>query len=356
MRHERVLAASSEPWTVVLLTCRDRRTDFRLPLARELAGLGHDVHYVHLKRRPEVTALARSDQASTMSLVELSSYLRRLTRAGTKTLTFNSTNLAFPGFSRWLRLVTRGLWCLDLHDDLLYDSAGLKRVRARLAQAIVARGADLFVHAAPTLMELFPRSHHLGNASDMTRLEHPAFNAREVLILASLDQRLDFEFLAEAAAICPSVEFHIHGQIAGNDLTIAEQLRRVTAANNMTYHGAYTNEDLPRILERFSVTLAPYRVGSRLTRYIDPLRYYHCLNAGLEVITTDIPAARFLQPHLHLVDSAKDFAGALERLAQDPGMRRNDGSTAELFNWRVKAERLMSIVASLERDKVAGHG
>ena len=51
---------------------------------------------------------------------------------------------------------------------------------------------------------------------------------------------------------------------------------------------------LPELLARTPVMFAPYKMGSKLTRYIDPLRYYHCLNSGMEVVSTDIPQAHML--------------------------------------------------------------
>ena len=128
--------------------------------------------------------------------------------------------------------------------------------------------------------------------------------------------------------------------------TLARLERLVAAHSNVTYHGAYTNAELPSLLERFSVTLAPYVASSPLTRYIDPLRYYHCLNSGMEVITTDIPAGRALENYLHIVERPDDLGVLLDRMQREPGARRNLSSTAEIFNWRVKARRLIGIANS----------
>jgi hypothetical protein len=341
-------AGTPAPWTVIVLTVRDPRTDFRLPLARELAALGHEVLYVFLKRRPVVTRLSPAPSTPrTTGIPALVGELRRAAGAGERVLVLNSTNLVMPGLTAALRLAVPGLWCLDLHDDLLYDFSGWRRLRGRIALGVLERCADIAVHAAPTLRELFPASRHLGNASDLRPVARGGFDASRVLVLASVDARFDFDFMARAAALAPEVAFDIHGGVSRGDPLIAGRLRSLASAPNVHHHGPYDNAALPGLLAAYAVTLAPYVVGSRLTRYIDPLRYYHCLNAGMEVITTGIPAAEALARHLHVVASPEDAVATLARLGADPAARRNDGSTASTHTWAAKARRLIQIAAEV---------
>lgn len=334
------------PWTVIVLTVRDPRTDFRLPLARELAVLGHEVLYVFLKRCPTVTRLSPvPSEPRTTSVPALMSELRRAAGTGRRTLILNSTNLVMPALSALLWLTVPGLWCLDLHDDLLYDSTGWRRLRGRVALSALERCTDIAVHAAPTLSELFPASHHLGNASDLWPVARAGFDARRVLVLASVDARFDFEFVARSAALAPDVAFDVHGQISRGDPVIAARLEALASAPNVVHRGPYDNAALPGLLASYSVTLAPYVISSRLTRYIDPLRYYHCLNSGMEVVTTAIPAAEALRSHLHVVADPEAFIATLALLGVDSATRRNDGTMALTHTWGAKARRLIEIAA-----------
>ena len=203
------------------------------------------------------------------------------------------------------------------------------------------------VHAAPTLKELFPHSHHLGNASSVPRLERKRHDFGRLLILASIDERMDFALLDATAARCPEVQFEIYGQVAP---AVEPAMREVLLERrNVHHHGPYVTEQLVPILERFSVMLAPYRIGTRLTRYLDPLRYYHAVNSGVEVITTDIPQARAYADRLHIVQSADDVAGVLERLRAGGDFR---AGRAPLITWDRRAEELTDILA----DRVRQHG
>lgn len=336
-----------ERWRILLMTCRDPATDFRLPLAQELQALGHQVAYAFLKRRPVVTELAAPGEPWTLSLPSFFHYIRSEVRKYSRIVVFNSTNLVFPLISRILRKTCGGLWCFDMHDDLLYGSSGYARTRAALAQHLLLRGSDFVVHAAPTLKELFPASHHLGNASSITIIPRPRVDYERILILASLDARFDFDFLSAAAAANPGLAFHIHGQISQNDRAIAQRIETAIRRHaNLIYYGPYVNDDLPKILAEYSVTLAPYVTQSLLTRYIDPLRYYHCLNSGMEVISTDIPKSRDFEDVLHLVKAPNEIGPLVARLRNGAEARRNRGSTALIHNWRNRAIALLDLAAA----------
>jgi glycosyltransferase involved in cell wall biosynthesis len=337
-------ARENERWHIVLLTCRTVSTDFRWPLAQELQALGHHVHYIHLKRRPVVTDLSAAGAKREFTLIDFLTYMRAEFPARKPLLFINSTNLVFPILSHTLRALCGGLWVFDMHDDLLYGKRSLARIKAKAAQRILISGSDRMVHAAPTLGELFPFSTHLGNASTMTTIERPNADFKNILVLASIDERLDFEFLASVAHLNPDLSFHIYGQISGDDARIRSRVDAlIETAGNVRYLGPYVNDDLPGILSRYAVTLAPYAIGTRLTYYIDPLRYYHCLNSGMEVISTAIPKARDLEDSLHIVREPAEVGSVLYRLANDRTYRRNSGSTASEHNWRNRANKLMTI-------------
>ncbi|KAB0678872.1 glycosyltransferase family 1 protein [Aureimonas leprariae] len=350
-------SASAQPpvegrWTVLLLTCREPKSDFRLPLAEELQKLGHDVTYVFLKRRPTVVRMAKPECARTFSLPAFLDYARREFRGRERLLVFNSTNLAFPGISRALRLLCGGLWCLDMHDDLLYDREGLSRCKGKLALKLLVGGSDLIVHAAPTLKELFPTSQPLGNASPVRRIDRPQPDWGRVLILASLDARFDFPFVSATAAANLELAFDIYGRVSQDDTAVAAALTRLTKErSNVAYRGPYVNEDLPDILGAYPATLAPYVVGSRLTHTIDPLRYYHCLNSGMEVLSTPIPKALDFGEAIHIVRTPAEVGPAVRRLASDASARRNIPERWRAETWDIKAARLIEIVEA-ER---AGH-
>ena len=331
-------------WTCrfFIFTCRDPASDFRLPLVEALREC-YETYYIWLRRRPVVSGPRDSDPARDMSLGDFLRFIRRSRADGKRHFYFNSTNTYFPLMTLLLRLIApEGVWCLDMHDDLRYHNKGLKRATEALIIRLLRICSDVTVHAAPTLVELFPRSRHLGNASHILPLPHDGAPPAAVLVIASFDARFDFDFLSDLASTCPDLDFHLHGWTRRDDPATQRALRELPVRHaNVHYHGPYTTADLPAILCGYRVTVAPYRADSLLTRYIDPLRFYHCLNAGLEVISTDIPQARHMHDHIHVVQDPESCAQVLRavfegRLAKQPGYQP--------ITWRQRAERLTEIL------------
>jgi hypothetical protein len=89
------------------------------------------------------------------------------------------------------------------------------------------------------------------------------------------------------------------------------------------------------------VTLAPYRRDVPKVRYIDPERFYHCLNAGLEVISTDIPAARRMSQWLNIARDPSECAAILAALRSGNLAKRDAYSP---ITWDQRIGRLVEII------------
>lgn len=333
----------SEPrFHFTILTCRDPDTDFRQPLAEALTGFG-PVTYVWVRRRPVVYDAALGPGPHVMGLPQFLAFMVRRRPDDAIPVYLNSTNTYFPGLSLLLRLITpTGLWCFDLHDDLRYHNTGLKRVTEALILRLLVTISHEVVHAAPTLRALVPGSRHLGNASHLSPLPRDRARADAVLILASFDERLDFPLLQAVMTRCPALSFHLHGWVRTDDAATRSALDALLAScPNAQYHGPYAMGDLPEILGRHKVTFAPYRTRTSLTEFIDPLRFYHCLNAGLEVVSTPIPQAEFMGQWVHIVTDVDTTVRTLRAILDDD-LTRQPGYTP--ITWTQKAARLVAIL------------
>ncbi|MFT3966547.1 MAG: hypothetical protein QM690_11775 [Sphingobium sp.] len=330
-------SSDQRPAPIILLTCRPQHSDFRYDLARELHALGHDLLYIYLKRRPEVTDLA-TGVTETWSLLRLCRYFIGLRGRRPRPVVLQSTNLILPPVILLLQRLGGARWVFDMHDDLLYNKVGMARLRARLSQKAMIAQSDLMVHAAPTLKSLFPRSRHIGNGSSLMPLPKVREDPSRVLILASLDGRIDFDLLSAGVRACPARHFEIHGRVSENDPVIRAALEAVLAgAPNISYHGPYTDRDLPELLSHYLVTFAPYKVGSRLTQFIDPLRFHHCLASGVGIVSTAIPAAVEMKEAITILDAPEALDAALDRAAA----HRGGGGRS----WREVALTFQEIVA-----------
>jgi hypothetical protein len=333
---------------IFVFTCREPESDFRQPLVDALRRY-YDVYCIRMRRRPVISGPDQDSPTSEMSLAALVKMLARRGRDGRIDLHFDSTDACLPGVMLFLRSVARrGVWCLDMHDDLRYYHRGLARLRRTLAISLLRMSSHAVVCAGAALTELFPGSHVLGNASHILPVPHEGADPGDVLILTSFDARFDFDFVARLARASATARFHIHGWTRNSDPETARRVSTFVAEHaNIVDHGPYATDDLPLILRTYRVMVAPYR-NSLLTRTIDPLRFYHCLNAGLEVISTDIPSVRALEPWVHIVRDAEHCAETLRRI-QAGEVSRPNGFVP--ITWEGRVSRLMEIVNGLERTR-----
>ncbi|WP_343525289.1 hypothetical protein [Sphingomonas sp.] len=326
---------------VILLTVRPVESDFRYPLASELNALGHPAEYIFLKRQPLVTDMA-TGTIETWSLGGLFRHFAGLRRrpADRRPVVFNSTNLAFPWTSIGLRAVSGTRWCLDMHDELLYGATGWQRAKMATAQRMLVAQSDMIVHASPSLAALFPTSHHIGNASSLAMRPKVDPDPLRVLVLASIDDRFDFDALAEGARVAADHVFEVHGRIQRDDDANRARLEAICAERpNVRYMGPYSDATLPDLLSHYIVSFAPYRTDTALTEYIDPLRFYHCLASGVGIVSTPIAQARRMSDRITLLCDIADLPTKLAEAAARP--------VSAARSWRDVAQAVSRLIADL---------
>jgi hypothetical protein len=334
----------------IILTRRDPSTDFRRSLADALRAEGYPCYVILVRRMLVVEGPHEANPTLRLSPIRFLKFIRKL-NPGETTVVIDSLNLGDPLFCLVIRVIlSKAIWAYDIHDDLLYDLQGFKRLCSKISLRVHLLISNLSFHASPSLLELYPKSIRLGNASHLVRREKRLQkNLQQILVLASIDERFDFE-LVRGILEKGVIELHIFGSLAEGSTSKTQKEVRTAFHGlcndfpNVTYFGAYNNEAIEAILDRYQVMLAPYKVNHFSTRYIEPLRYYHALNRGLEVISTPIPALRDMAAFIHVIESPDDFWGTLRSLSMNADVWRNDSNRFKPITWRARARSLVTIM------------
>lgn len=339
---------SGDQYQFIFLRRHQHENDFRFALAEALFELGMEVTYIYLYKKPVIYELGGGNNPVALSRPMFREYIKQRFSGKDNLVVFNSADLEKVRLCFLLRRRLRGIWCFDVHDDLLYEKKGWSWVAAKVRQKILVALSDIQVCAAPNLVELIPTARHLGNASNVARIERGPIDWSKVLVMSSIDARFDFEFLRLAAEQLPATEFCVFGYVGSE--AIQANINRITkACPNVTFRGPYKNSDIPEIMASFGVMLAPYAINY-LTKYIDPLRFYHGLRSGMEVVSTPIPAARTMADLIHVVDDPVSCAASLRAIAENSDARKNRPGSRTLSSWCDKAKDLLQILA----DRSAG--
>lgn len=158
-----------------------------------------------------------------------------------------------------------------------------------------------------------------------------------------ISERIDIDILDAVAATGVSLllvgPVALTSSLGGFDALVARP--------NVQWTGARPFQDLPGYLAAMSVGLTPY-APSDFNQSSYPLKTIEYLAAGLEVISTDLPAARSLPPGLlHLAATPGEFAAlALELTGRTPDATaravRQDFAATQ--TWDARAAGLLVLI------------
>ena len=327
------------------------KSDFRKFLIEALRAAGHEAWHVRVGHRSKLTSIEGSEEFS--GIVGLLGMIRRLRIVGAegKIVYVDSTGAFTPVRSVLFRLALRGgTWCFDIFDDLRYNYCGYRLFKARVSIKLLTYCSRILLVSSRESLRLFPSARHLDHAADVPWVNRGDRNFRDLVVLSSIDERFDFEFVREIARSSPSHRIIIHGYVCNcvNSEIIESRLVELCAQQaNIIFNGKYELDEIPAILNPYAIGLAPYAVGSRLTEFINPEKYYSFLQSGLEVISTDIPQARRMGEWIHVVNSPAELIDVAMRIEQDRTFRKNTGLGPD-YSWSRRARDLVDIVNAAE--------
>ena len=244
------------------------------------------------------------------------------------------------------------------------DVAAQKGVDAegfRAAERRFVAGADLVLASAPALAERMRElSEHVlyaPNVADTelfaTALEDgpidPAVDSlprpRLVFQGAIVATKLDVGLLAEVARLRPEWSIVLVGPRGAGDP--GGDLSPLDAAPNVHLIGPRTEVELPVVLRSADAGLIPYAIND-LTRSVFPMKVYEYMAAGVQVLTTPLPALAGTDG-VDVVRDAAELVATVEReLPLDgPGRRGERSRAAAAHSWDAR-------IAEIERALPSG--
>ena len=329
----------------VFISARAYEQDFRKFLLGALRADGHEAWHVRVGRRNTLTG---ADGAETFDgTIGLLRLIRRLRAIGARgnAVYLDTTGAIMPLRSLLFRFVLRtGVWCFDVYDNLVYNYSGFRLLKTRASLRLLCRLSDVTILLSRESLRLFPEAYHLDNAWDIQRRERDHRVCRDIVVLSAIDERFDFGFLGEAARLLPDRRFVVHGYILHDDPAVKQRMDDLCARQpNVTFKGRYAFGDVPDIVRPFGIGLTPYAAGTPMTEFINPDKYYLFLQAGLEVISTDIPQARRMADRVHVARKPEDVVEIARRIEEEATFRKNAAATTD-NTWRTRAREFYEIL------------
>jgi UDP-galactopyranose mutase len=225
--------------------------------------------------------------------------------------------------------------CMDELSNFAGAPPGLRDLEGALlrrAGVVFTGGRSLYqakkhrhpnIHPFPSSVDVphfsTARSREMTDPADQAEIPHPRIG-----FFGVLDERLDRELIAGAAAGRPEWHFVLLGPIVKIDPSSLPQ------APNIHYLGQKGYADLPRYLAGWDVAMLPF-ARNDATRYISPTKTPEYLAGGRPVVSTSI--ADVIHPYADLglariADTPREFIAAVEAaLADDPIERQQTADT-----------------------------
>jgi hypothetical protein len=335
--------------TFFFFSSRLLSNDFRAPLIKALMARGHSVWHVRIGR---VNVVKRPDGGQTefVGAIGFGRLIRSLAESSKLSvppvILFDTTGACVPIRALLLRASLRGIWCFDIFDNFLYELRGFRRFIRRVSLSLLTAFSPINIVLSPESLRLFRRAYHLENAAHTRWLSRDLDNLPDLVMLFSIDNRLDLALVEEVAALASPAKIKLYGRFATDDPVPQRRLLRLCEKHrNVVFLGEYSFDNIDAILAPFGIGFMPYVTNNTLTTFINPDKYYLYLNSGMEVISTEIPQARRMSDRVHIARSASDVIEIRDRILSDRSFRKNN-RTYQPFSWEQRSEELIGLIQS----------
>lgn len=229
----------------------------------------------------------------------------------------------------------------------------------RAAETEMLRRADLVLVVSPQLLEskraFNSHTYLVPNGVDTAAFEIPVpvpadlqpIPAPRLVYGGLIGARLDLKLLSDLMRRRPDWSLVLIGQ--ENATGTAGELEELHRLPNVYFLGLKPVQQVPAYLAACSVCLLPY-ARNREAHYIDPLKFYEGLAAGMPIVATPIPALRPYAGIVRLAEHVVDFEAAVESAlaerqsveAAELACRRRTVAAAN--TWEMRIEQISALI------------
>lgn len=259
---------------------------------------------------------------------------------------------------------TTGTKVFFVTDDWLAGAPLMGIDAGRIRRCMLANLAEADLVAAVTedladrLQELSPGTKvlHLPNGCVPFPARPPGPRSRRAILLGQLNERLDFDILDAVAAA--GIELAVIGPRTARDPAVQARLDALLALGNVSWEPEVPAEEVPQRLSSAAVGITPY-ADTAFNQASFPLKTLDYLSAGLPVVATDLPAARWLgSPHVKRERTPEGFTDAVTRAlgeAPDAGHIRERQLLARTHSWDARARTLLDAAGAASPEWAGDH-
>lgn len=159
-----------------------------------------------------------------------------------------------------------------------------------------------------------------------------------VAFVGAIREWIDVSLIGEVAKSLPKFVFVMAGPVE-RDVSCIENLE------NVKFLGMVPKEEVPHLLWEADVAINPFEIN-RLSRYVNPLKVYEYLAAGVPVVSVDMPEISHLRGIVSFANDPISFKDAiLKEIKEDsPSKAKKRCEEARKYDWKTLQEKAYEII------------
>lgn len=170
---------------------------------------------------------------------------------------------------------------------------------------------------------------------------------RAVGLVGQLNERLDFDVLDALAS--SGVDIEVIGPRREREASTSQRLDRFLTADSVTWLGEIPEADVLDRIQRLAVGITPY-ADNDFNRASFPIKTLDYLAAGLPVVSSDLPATRWLNSEwIDIAGTKEDFVAMVRRALDELPTETDVASRrafASLHTWDARAKEMMALIGA----------
>lgn len=168
--------------------------------------------------------------------------------------------------------------------------------------------------------------------------------------IGGLGEWIDYSLALELANLRPDYDFIYTGPIL--DSSSRSAVNELSSRPNVSFTGKLPYHQVPAIIDSFDVCWVPFHTGGRMAT-VNSNKFYQYLAAGKPVVSTPIPEAVSLAPHLQTGVDAHEIAQIIDseiyKLNTEKGHTESQErlAFAQKNSWHQRAIELASTISQI---------
>ncbi len=221
-------------------------------------------------------------------------------------------------------------------DRRLIAASSLVVVNSKISYDYVRSATKQVIEAPWGLDAQFSRPISKKNPSTMlATISYPRLG-----MVGAIDHRLDTKLIYELATAESKWQIVLVGGVfefspsQSRRVRFAAQLKKLLALPNIHHLSEIPHDQVAKLMRELDVGLVLYDAKQEFVKGSNPIKMYEYLASDLPVVSTDIPAARLLQPYVITARTTNSFVKAVH--LQLKNQRSVVSRTSQSKSWNSK--------------------